>query len=197
MKLFISLLYFCTFLCSTAIASKDFSEKLIISTGTNLTQEEETLLKLKIYFIENPILRRLEDEYHLTTSMEKIENYHMVVIKPLDSLDIRNQLLLVLTPIFPNLTFVDNIIHTPPIMQASQAENSVHTTQKGKKRKQISLFDDLALQWVAIWLLAVIGLLLSLWNRRKLSKLKNTQKDISANQHKIEKEIKHLGAQNV
>jgi len=198
MKILLFILYFCIFISIEVIASEDFSEKIIISLSTNDAQEEETLLRLKMYFIEDPILRNIEEKYHLLTTIDVVENYKIVVIKPLPSREIRNQLLLILVPMFPDIFSVDTPLMKKVLLSPRDKQVDMSLTKESvDKRKASTVFEGIELQWLAIWALAVMGLLLSLWNRRKLSNLNQTQKDISANQNKIEKEIKHLGVQNV
>jgi len=198
MKLFISLLCFFTFISCSIGASENFSEKLIISASTNLQKEEEMLLKLKIYFTENLILGHLEKKHHLKMNIEAVDNYYVVVITPLYSLNLRNQLLLELASTFPDSLFVNNSIVKKSSTLKVNKQIDIPTTRVNiNKSEKFELFDALRLQWVAIWLFAVIGLFLSIWNRRKLSKLTETQEGIRVDQYEIEKEITTLGAQNV
>jgi len=53
------------------------------------------------------------------------------------------------------------------------------------------------LQWLALLLLAIIGLTLSIHNRKKLVSLETIQKELSIKQDQIEGEIKKLGASSV
>jgi cell division protein FtsL len=55
------------------------------------------------------------------------------------------------------------------------------------------LVEEVGLQWLTLLLLAVIGLTLSVHNRRKLVTLEKTQQDLSLKQERIEDEIKQLG----
>ena len=198
MKILLFILYFCIFISIEVIASEDFSEKIIISLSTNDAQEEETLLRLKMYFIEDPILRNIEEKYHLLTTIDVVENYKIVVIKPLLSREVRNQLLLILVPMFPDIFSVHTPLMKKVLLSPMDKQVDISLTKESvDKRKASAVFEGIELQWFAIWVLAVMGLVLSLWNRRKLSNLNQTQKDISDNQNKIEKEIKHLGVQNV
>ena len=58
-----------------------------------------------------------------------------------------------------------------------------------------SLIEEIGLQWIAIFLLALIGLVSSIYSRRKLLRLENRQKNLTSNQDKIESEIQNLGVE--
>lgn len=57
--------------------------------------------------------------------------------------------------------------------------------------------EEIGLQWIVLLLLAIIGLTLSVYNRRKLASLEKIQKELSIKQDQREDEIKKLGASRV
>ena len=57
--------------------------------------------------------------------------------------------------------------------------------------------EEIGLQWIVLLLLAIIGLTLSVYNRRKLASLEKIQKELSRKQDQREDEIKKLGASRV
>jgi len=57
--------------------------------------------------------------------------------------------------------------------------------------------EEIGLQWIVLLLLAIIGLTLSVHNRRKLASLEKIQKELSIKQDQREDEIKKLGESRV
>jgi len=188
-----------TFVAVHVVAATPTSEKLIVSYSTDPVLMDEDLLKLKIYFIENPEIRILEEKYQLIPTMETLENQHMVVVRNIHSLKLRNALLLLLIPLFPDIFYIDapkTLKETKQYVQADDTNTKKRIQLSETPKESITWINEIGLQWIVIWFLALLGLLLSLWNRRKMSKLDEKQKDIRLDQNKIEKEIKKLGASN-
>jgi hypothetical protein len=177
-------------------ASEQSVEKLIVSSSKDEAVIEENLLKLKVYLLENPSTRMLQEKYALDVKMEHFAQYNAVVISPIDSLDLRNALLVLLSPVFPDIFYIeetkvstskkDKLAKSPTVIQPRPTR---HTSNKTEE----NWVNEIGLQWLAIWLLAVVGLVLSIRSRRKMAHLNKTQTEIKANQTKIEKEIKALG----
>jgi hypothetical protein len=187
-----------TLLYSSNIKTDIFSEKLIVSSTKKENLSQENLLKLKVYFSENPRTRDLQEIYNLQFAIEKLGSYSVTTIKPIESLSLRNELLILLTPIFKDIFFIDS---TPKIQKVvkenfTQVNQKVHVAKTAIEKKENSLIDEIGLQWVALLLLSIIGLVLSLLSRRKIAKLDETQRDLKVEQKKIEIEIRNLGAQD-
>ena len=106
MQLLIGLLCTISFLFGEVGISKNISEKLIVSSSKVDKVAEENLLKLKIYFVENPATRILQEKHHLKIEMETLDEYKVVVIKTIDSLALRNELLILLSPLFKDIFYV-------------------------------------------------------------------------------------------
>ncbi|MBA1419572.1 MAG: hypothetical protein FAF03_01595 [Epsilonproteobacteria bacterium] len=77
-------------------------------------------------------------------------------------------------------------------ISTQSVKHSRSTTHMEKENKD-TWVNEIGLQWLAIWILAVIGLFLSVRSRRKIAHLNKNQKEMNVNQTKIEKEIKALG----
>ncbi len=194
MQLFMWMLCSITLLFSDGVSSHDFSEKLIVSASKSEVTANNELLKLKVYFIENPTTRLLQEKYDLQIEMEKLDNYYVAVIKPINSLSLRNELLISLTPMFQNIFFID---YKERIFKSNQKMSvPKYSTPLAKKKKEVSYINEIGLQWLVLLLLSVVGLILSVRNRRKIKKLSKRQKNLTVEQNKIEKEIKKLGAED-
>jgi len=194
--------WFASLLCSlvlcigTVNATEQTVEKLIVSSSKDKSAVEESLLKLKVYLLENVSTRKLQDTYPLDVKMEHFAQYDAVVISPIPSLKVRNELLVLLSPVFPDIFYIDEkkrlVNSKKSTVSTKIVKSSVPTSHKGKENKD-TWIDEIGLQWLAIWILAVVGLFLSVRSRRKMAHLNKNQKEMNVNQTKIEKEIKALG----
>ncbi len=182
----------------TMLFSKDISEKLIVSGDKNSTVTQMHLLKLKMYFMENAQTRALQEQYKLNLEMETLGDYKMVVIKPIKSLAVKNELLLFLSPLFPDIFSIeDNKREMKLPNSLNVSETDTLSTDTNIMQQAEVLVKEIGLQWIALLLLSIIGLTLSLKSRRKMASLESIQKDLSRKQEQIENEIKNLGASGV
>lgn len=187
----------------TLLLSKDISEKLIVSGDKNSTTTQMHLLKLKMLFIGNPQTRALQEKYKLNLEIETLDTYTMVVIKPIISLALKNELLLFLSPFFPNIFSIED--HKREITGSERMNESIFmktqiiSPQNNTMHQANRWIEEIGigLEWIALLLLSIIGLTLSLNSRRKMSSLENIQKDLIRKQEEIENEIKNLGASRV
>jgi len=183
-----------TLLFSASSTSEHFSEKLIVHYSKNENNAKEELLKLKVYFIENAATRTLQEKYNLQLDIEMLGVYHMVVIKPIASLDLRNELIIILAPVFKNIFFIDYKESTPSIIKKHKVSQVL--LPRKEKKTALSFIDEIGLQWLALLFLSFVGLLLSITSRRKIIHLGNKQQDLKKKQTHIETEIKKLGSKH-
>ncbi len=185
----------------TMLFSKDISQKLIISSDKNSTTIQMHLLKLKMVFIGNPQTRELQEKYKLNLEIETLDEYKMVVIRPIKSLAVKNELLLLLNPLFPNIFSIEDhkreslapeSVNESKIIKTDTP--SAHTNTMDQAKIWI---EEIGLEWIALLFLSIIGLTLSLNSRSKMASLENIQKNLTRKQEEIEKEIKNLGASGV
>jgi len=189
MKLWLMML--CSF---TLLFSEGMSQKLIVSTDKNRTNAQESLLKLKVHFIENPNIRALNEANNLKLELETLGAYTMVVVKPVRSLSVKNSLLMELSPLFPDV-FALEMKKEHLQTDYSETFNSAmnHNHQTSNVRTYIA---TIGLQWVSLLILATVGLLLSIIRRKKLLTLDKKQKELDLDQNEIENGIKNLGKYN-
>ncbi len=185
----------------TMLFSKDISQKLIVSSDKNSTTIQMHLLKLKMVFIGNPQTRALQEKYKLNIEIETLDEYKMVVIKPIKSLAVKNELLLFLSPFFPNIFSIEDHKREttgPESMNQSKIiKNDITPPNANIMHQAKILIEEIGVEWIALLFLSIIGLTLSLNSRRKMASLENIQKELSRKQEEIEKEIKNLGASGV
>ena len=196
MQVIILMLFSFTMLFSEAIAGK-----LIIGGDKDLLQTQANLMKLKISFTEDPELRELQQKYKLKLEMEALGDYAIVTIKPVETSDLKHELLSLLKPMFHDVFFIAekktemNSLNTDK--ESASMKHPASSVNGTKSAVYAFLVEEVGLQWLALLLLAVIGLTLSIHNRRKLATLEKTQEDLSIKQKRIEDEIKQLGGYGV
>lgn len=172
------------------------SDTLIVSYGQDKNAVEEKYLKLKVYLLENSITRKLQNQYALEVKMQQFEEYYAVVLPHIQTMELRNELFVLLKPIFPHIFYIHEkaLASQKDTKSVPTIQHKPHTSvSNNTNMKRESWIDEIGLQWLAIWLLSVIGLVLSIRNRRKMVQIDKTQKDMKVNQTKIEKEIQSLG----
>ncbi len=189
MKLWLMML--CSF---TILFSEGMSQKLIVSTDKNRENAQESLLKLKVHFTENPNIRALSEANDLKLELETLGAYTMVVVKPVKSLSVKNSLLMELSPVFPDI-FALEVKNVHSQIDHSETLNSVNSHDVQTNRVS-TYIETIGLQWVALLILSTVGLLLSIIRRKKLHHLDEKQKELDLDQHEIENGIKNLGKYN-
>lgn len=177
----------CTFTLSLAEGT---SQKLIVYTNKNRQDAQESLLKLKVYFIENPKIRALNEAHELKVELQTLGAYTMVVVKPVISLSVKNKLLMELSPVFPGIFALEDKTQYK-IDHASKVLIPV------KNYEVKTLIENIGLQWIVLLLLSTVGLLLSIIRRKRLLLLDEKQKELDKNQKEIENEIRSLGKNDV
>jgi cell division protein FtsL len=124
-----------------------------------------------------------------------------VTIKPVETSALKHELFSLLKPLFPDVFFIAEKKTEMKSPNSDRESASMMTPSSSVKVLSSAayafLVEEVGLQWLALLLLAVIGLTLSVHNRRKLATLEKTQQDLSLKQERIEDEIKQLGGYGV
>ena len=179
-------------LCSfTLLLSEGISQKLIVYSDKNGKNAQESLLKLKVYFIENPNIRALNEGNDLKVELETLGAYTMVVVKPVVSVSVKNTLMMELSPVFPNVFALEE---RTQYQIDNNAKVFIPVTNHDVKTNNVKTFiESIGLQWIVLLLLAAVGLLLSILRRKRLCLLDENQKALDIDQKEIENEIQNLG----
>lgn len=176
----------------TMLFAEGTQGKLILGGDNDLLQTQVNLTKLKSAFIENPELGELQKKYKLKLEMETLGDYVIVTIKPVETSALKYELLTLLKPIFHDIFFI-----AEKKIEMKSPNPDKESARSSRNAAYEFLVKEVGLQWLALLLLAVTGLILSIHNRRKLSTLEKTQQNLSIKQKKIEEEIKQLGGYGV
>jgi hypothetical protein len=174
--------------------SQNIHQELIIGGYHEIKNAEAQLVKLDIYFMENSVLDVLKKRYRLKTKIRRIGEYEVVSIEPIDSIALKNRLLIKLNPFFPNIFFIDSKL--PVTIQKERKYGAEKAPQNPTStiiiQKEKDIIDQMGLQWFAILMLSIAGLILSVFRRNKVHYLQKIQKVLGTKQDQIEKEIKHM-----
>jgi hypothetical protein len=183
MKIILSIFTIFTFTFATESTQNVILQKLII--GSSNTQS--SLDAVKSYAKENETIQALQQKHQFTIEMECLGEYNVTVIKPIKSLSVRNTLFILLSPMFKDIFYVED-----PLNIAIPDYSSV------KKEDSLGwMYYGIGLQWIALFLLSFIGLILSIHSRKKISQLIESQNFLQEEQRKMDREIKALGGDNV
>lgn len=186
---------FLMFCALSLLLADSMNEKLVVFSDKDRKNSQENLLKLQVYFIENQKLRALNEVNHLNLELETLGVYTMVVIKPIESLDRKNTLLLELTPLFSSIFALENKTQQINYNRSGELELTLNPDTKINSVKII--IDEIGLQWIVLLVLSLLGLLLSIMRRKKMHSFLETQIDLDKDQMKMEDDIKKLGKQHV
>ncbi|SFV68807.1 hypothetical protein MNB_SV-13-696 [hydrothermal vent metagenome] len=162
-------------------------QKLIIGSSHTV----ESLESLKKYCQDNEILRTLQEKHHLTIKMERLGDYNVTVISPIESISVRNTLFIILSPVFEDIFYVEQALKVPHGI--SKKEKNISVLKVKHEEKILWMYYGIGLQWIALLLLSGIGLILSIKSRKRIALLIESQNDLQMEQHKMEKDIKALG----
>jgi len=191
MHWFVSL--FCLFALTTGMidASEHNVEKLIVSSSKNNSIAQKNLKTLKVYLFKNISTRMLQKKYKLDAKIEYFSNYSAIVISPIRSVSLRNKLLILLSPAFPDIFYISEKETIKNII--SPAHNvKYHKKEHIEQDNKYALVDEIGLQWLFIWILSIVGLVLSVRNRRRMTVIGDSQKDMNVYQKDIESEMNSL-----
>ncbi len=196
--------------------SHGFYQKLIVTSDKNLTKVQNSLSLLNNNF---------QNKYHLDIEVERLGEFNILTIKPIESIKIKNEILFIISPLFSdifaidyikNISYIDyiqdedididfdsedifeEIDEEVEIIEIVLEETNISVASKPlDKSPKVSMINQVGLEWLAILLLSFVGLFSSIHNRRKILTLKKKQENLVANQDRIEKDINNLGEYDV
>jgi len=164
----------------------DIHQKLIIDGYRDSEEARMMLMKTQLYIINNEEIRKIVKIENIKLAIEDIGNYSMVVLKPIESIKIKEHLMLALGSLSPTRFCIeDEYTDVSTVVKSDKKDIKIWDTMQ----KDIN---NIGLEWIVLLLLSLIGLTASIVNRKKLSLLNSMQKDIIINQKKMENEINSL-----
>jgi len=164
----------------------DIHQKLIIDGYRDSSEAKMMLMKAQLYIMNNEDIRKIIKIENLNLEIENIGNFSMVVIKPIESIETKEHLMLALGSFSSTMFCIEDVqTDVSTDMQSPDTNTKVWEAVK-------SDVDMIGLEWIILLLLSFIGLIASIVNRKKLSTLNSMQKDIIKNQKIMENEINSL-----
>ena len=164
----------------------DIHQKLIIDGYRDLSEAKAMLMESQLYIMNNKNIKMIVKKEHLKLEIETIGDYSMIVLRPIESKDIKERLMLALGKFSPSRFCIED--EYTDLYAGVESEGSGIAVWD-MMRSDLSV---IGLEWIVLLLLSIIGLTASIVNRKKLSLLNSMQKDIITNQKKMENEINSL-----
>ncbi len=170
------------------VFSTDLSWKLVLDGDKNIQKAQIKLLKAQIVFLEDTALEKLQKKYQLKLKIDSKSGYNLIVIKPIRTESLQKILQVHMSRYFPDLLCIEDTVEkSKGNMLIDPKKTSLHKVRK-KPEKVLGI----GIEWIAILLLSILGLLVSFYNRYKIKLLKMQQKTMDIKQDEIEQEIKRL-----
>jgi len=165
----------------------DIHQKLIIDGYRDSEEARIMLMKTQLYIMNNEDIRKIVKKEKLRLEIEDIGSYSMVVIKPIDSIQTKEHLMFALGSFSPTRFCIKD--------EYTDVFATVQATNEDTKVWELvgSNVNMIGFEWIILLLLSLVGLIASIINRKKLSKLNSMQKNIIKNQRIMENEINSLG----
>ena len=187
--------------------SATFNQKIIIDVTTEPQSSTYILQEVQDFFQKNTMAKALKLKYNLIITEKFLDGYNLIEIKPIHSLEEKNELKLLLHKTYPQFFIVDNTAHEKSVVSSSVS--SLEQTSKNKSvvkeqpvckpiviqkgKKTNSLFGRIFNEWFALIVLAVIGLLLVYRSTRQVAKIKVLQKRLEKHQDRLNTEVDLIG----
>ena len=187
-------------------------QKMIISAEQKTSTAAHVLYELEKFFQEDIHAQELKSKYHLDLEMELLDEYVLVVIKPIQTVLVKNELKLLLQMKYPQAFMVPNSYKEKNNTVRQEAKKIVIETTLPKQIKNVrkipkgvvekkeivkadSLLPNIANEWLALLILAIAGLLLVYRSTRQINKIKKLQEKLESYQEKVENQMDYIGEQ--
>jgi citrate lyase beta subunit len=199
------------FLFSTFFAHA-VEQKMIISAEHKTSTAAHVLYELEKFFQEDKHAKELKSKYHFNVEMELLDEYVLVVIKPIQTIFVKNELKLLLQMKYPQAFIVPYSDKEKNSSVREEVKKIVTETtlpepiknvrkipKKVVEKKEIikadSLLPNIANEWLALLVLAIAGLLLVYRSTRQINKIKKLQEKLESYQEKVENQMDYIGEQ--
>ncbi len=188
--------------------AQKINEKIILSADKLQFITNNDVNNLEIYFDNNHYLSKLKAENHLSFHVETLGEYTALVLKPIKTKKLKNKLILLLKYQYPDAIAInDSIFSRDEIGQMSASndknvviENRVTDWYEGEIQSDKSLFKYLLkridMEWLALFALALAGLILVIRSAYQIHKIKILQNELRMYQKNREAELNTAGVNN-
>jgi len=177
------------------------NQKMIISVGKSSVEAEKVLHTAKLFFDEQKQFPQLNPK------IEKLNEYFLVTISPIDTIALKHTLYTVLQAKFSGIFTIDNIeiqgkvsertegskvkpiIVPKAIKTIPKAKEIIHKHVKNVEDEKISFWQNIDREWYALLALAMAGLILILRSTYQIGKIKKLQMKLEAIQEKNDRQV--------
>jgi len=187
--------------------SATLNQKIIIDVTTEPQSSTYILQDIQDFFQKNTLAKSLKSKYNLSITENFLEGYHLIEIKPIYSIEEKNELKLLLHKTYPQFFIVDNTAHEKSVVSSSISRLEQTSKNKSvvkeqsvckpiviqKEKTRDSLLEGIFNEWFALIVLALIGLLLVYRSTRQVAKIKALQKRLEQHQDGLRTEVDLIG----
>lgn len=189
-------LIFIVFCLGTFSYAHTVNDKLILSYSKSKETLNKELHSIEKFLIDDTLNAKLLEAYDLNPQIEKIKKFYTLTLKPIRSQELKIKLRFLLNQEYSNMFFISNIktIYTKkePLIQITKTKALDFNVSELKSISFIETAKQIGFEWIALLFLSIIGLLYSLYSRRKSILLNKTQHTLKEEQSNIEKEVNEM-----
>jgi hypothetical protein len=149
---------------------------------------ETNLHSLKKFFQNNREAKELEDRYHLRYKRITLGEYYAISISPIESIDSKQSLTILLKPLFPKLFFIDRDIKSSKIKKRYITSPS-NSLDKDHLKGYVSKTHTWLEKWHVLIILLLLGGFFYYRKRVEIRDIKELQMTLSNDQDSIEDRI--------
>ena len=174
-----------------ALMTATASDQYLILSGSfrrnDITAEAD---KLRMALQEKPALVDIFLQHHIVYRTQKIKNVYFLTVAPIVSQSIRNQLILALAEVFPGMFFLQEF--------SNGEENFQPVSRKPMLLRTLRPRSSVDWIWFGVLILSFIGLIASIFQRKKMRLFRRDQSILHKNQDRIGHQMDtFMGGDNV
>lgn len=194
-----------------SFVSTDASEyKIIIGASKKLSDAQRIKQRLETVLLRDPDAMLLQKKYHFHIVLERLNKYTLVTLSPFMSSASANEVNSIIHPAFPEAFAIDSwekksaASSTKPLQPKSEeplSQNRVHTNTAISQKQKSGFLGGLSRErlvhgvdneWLALIVLALVGMLLVFRSNRQIKKIKKLQKALEETQDKNERSLSRI-----
>jgi hypothetical protein len=165
-----------------------WQQTLILLGDTNKKAVRIESLKLELKLAQNASMERLFEKHRLTFSTQSYGHFHLLIVKPIRSLETKNALLLAFGSQYTGMFFIEE---GRAVKRTAVSRTDLsHTAHQPKSIWET--MDAIEWAWLMIFLLALTGLSASIIQRKKMFVFKKVQTHFKQDQDRMDQEIETL-----
>ena len=161
-------------------------EVLVLTGDRDVKPVRIAFLKLQLALEQEEALASLFTRYRVAPGVRSFGKTQALIVEPVRSLAARNALVLALGQRYPAMFFVNR-------PSAVTLPNKIHAPTATDTHAGMQPLDWV---WAAIFLLAFVGLVSSIYQRKRMRHLSQEQTNLQVDQERMDGTIETLGGKN-